>query len=139
MPWKFRRNENLYISSEIEVACSQSVPIITEWTIVNYLNENELNQSVEMSQPDLFIPAQTLSYGLYKVELTVAMMDDPSVNSSSVLYIEISRSTIDVSLIAFDTSMIRHDYRDDLVLDPGRFSFDRNGVMSNEEVGDRTR
>ena len=133
IPWKFRQNKNLHISSEVELVCDSSTSIATKWRILNYPNGSELNGSLLTSQTNLFIPAHTLSYGLYKIELTAMILDIPTISSSSSVYIEIIPSTIDINLIALDTSMIRHDYREDLQLDPGHFSFDMSAEIYNKE------
>lgn len=134
LAWKFRPNENLYISSHIEIDCIQSVLVKHKWTITNVLNGYVINQSINLSQEDLIIPAQTLSDGLYQIDLTVVITDFPSLQSSSSVYVEISRSTIDVNMLAFDASAIRHPYQQDLRLDPGQFSFDLTGNIYNPTV-----
>lgn len=101
------------------------------WTITNTLNGNLI---INRSEEDLIIPGETLSDGLYKIDLTVMITHFPSMKSSSSLYIEISRSTIDVNMLALDTSTIRHHYQNDLQLDPGQFSFDRHGNLYNPRV-----
>lgn len=131
IPWKFRKNKNLHISSEVELVCDSSASISTKWTILHYPNESLLT-----SQTNLFIPAHTLSYGLYKIELTAMILNFPSIFSSSSVYVEITPSTIDINLLALDTSMIRHDYREDLHLDPGQFSFDMTAEIYYKQVSD---
>lgn len=136
IPWTFRKNKNLHISSEVELVCHPSTSIATKWRIFNYPNGSELNGSLLTSQTNLFIPAHTLYYGLYKIELTAIILDIPSISSSSSVYIEIIPSTIDINLILWDTSMIRHDHREDLQLNPGQFSFDMSAEIYTREVGD---
>ncbi len=133
---KFRRDQNIYISSKIEINCTQSLSITTQWIIRNRSNQTELLRPIETSQKDLFIPSQTLSYDLYQLELTVSMTDFPSLSSSSSVYIEITRLTINMNLISFDAWMIMHDYREDLVLNPGQYSFDLNRIPFRKDVCD---
>ena len=137
MPWKFRSNEDLSLTSRIEINCAQSILLKTKWTIINYVNGTELNLSVETADEDLIIPAETLFNGLYKIELVVRIIDSPSiVQSSSAVYVEMSRSTIDVKMTASSNLIVRHNYREDLLLDPGHFSFDRNRMIYNEEANE---
>lgn len=133
---KFRRDQDIYISSNIEINCTQSLLITTQWTIHNHSNPTELLRLIDTSQNDLFIPSQTLSYGLYQIELIVTMTDFPSLSSSSSIYIEITRSTININLISYDALMITHDFGEDLVLNPGQYSFDLNRISFHKDVCD---
>jgi hypothetical protein len=137
-PLKFRPNQNLYISSNIHLNCNQSLFIIKQWTVVNCSsicsNEIQLNQSIETSQSNLFIPSRTLSNGIYELKLRVTIVDFPVSTSSSSVYIEILSSTIITKFISFDTLMITHDYQQNLILNPGEFSFIENSIRFNKNV-----
>ena len=137
MPWRFRRHEHLYITSNIELICNYSSSVTSKWTIYNHSDGNRLNYSLNTSEKDLFIPSQTLSSGLYKFELTITVTNDPSVQSSVSVYIDISETTIHVQLIEMNTLILQHDYQEDLLFDPGQFSLDMNRVMNKQEVSDR--
>jgi len=137
-PLKFRPNQNIYISSNIEMNCSQSLSIKTKWKIYDCSlissNQAELNQSMKPTLNDLLISTRILRYGLYKFELIVTMIDYPSLISSSFVYIEITRSIVTINLISFDKLMIIHDYQNNLILNPGEFSFDLNQIPFNKDV-----
>lgn len=60
-------------------------------------------------------------------------MDFPLLTTSVVTYINIVPSDIAANLVLFGTSMITHDYRKNLKLDPGVFSID-----PDEDVFDST-
>jgi hypothetical protein len=62
------------------------------------------------------------------------MLDFPQLTSSSSIYIEIIHSTLTTNLILFDTLYITHDYQQDLILNPGEFSFDLNTITFNKNV-----
>ena len=134
----FRRNQNIYISSNIEIDCVQSLSLTTDWSILHCSftceNQTELLRSIERTQKDIFIPARTLEDGLYQLQLTATMTDYPSLSSSSSVYIQITRSTISINLISFNALVITHDNREDLILDPGQHSFDLNRITFNEDV-----
>jgi hypothetical protein len=61
-------------------------------------------------------------------------MIEPFLSSSSVIYIEIIPSKIIGNLILFGTSEITHDYKEDLILDPGTFSTDPDELTFNPYV-----
>jgi hypothetical protein len=83
---------------------------------------------------DLFIPARTLSIGLYELQLTVTIIDIPQLTSSSSVYIEIIQPIIITNLVLYDSPMIKHDYQQNLLLNPGEFSIDLNGLTFNTNV-----
>jgi hypothetical protein len=134
----FRPNQNLYISSNIDLNCTQPLFIITQWTVLNCSftcsNQIQLNPPIETSLANLFIPSRTLSNGIYELKLTVTIVDVPSSTSSSSIYIEILSSTIITKLISFDTLMLTHDYQENLTLNPGEFSFILNSFTFNKNV-----
>ena len=128
---QFRRNQDFYISSNVQLNCTQSFSITTKWTILNYLNQVQL---LETTLNDLLILARTLSIGLYELQLTVTIIDIPQLTSSSSVYIEIIQSIIMTNLVLYDTPMIKHDYQQNLILNPGEFSIDLNGIIFNTNV-----
>lgn len=107
---------------------------MTKWTIFNESDGTELNYSIHTSQKDLFIPALMLSHGRYQLELVVTIIGFPPVQSSSSVYIDTSPTTIHVHLIELDTFIHRHDYREDLLFDPGKYSLDTHGITFQPEV-----
>jgi hypothetical protein len=125
-PIEFRRSENFYISSYIEVNCIASLSIITQWTIFNCTTTCSLqaivDQSVITTFSELFILARTLAYGLYKLNLTVTMVASPDLTSSASAYVRINPSNIMPNLIKFGTSMITGGQEQDLTLEPGTWS-----------------
>lgn len=129
---KFQSRQNIDISSNIKLNCNQSLLIRTNWTIfkclLNCSNEIQLNQPMDTH---LFIPARTLSNGIYQFKLT-ATLNSASVSSS--VYIEIIRSTIITNLIPFDTLIWTHNYEKDLILNPGEYSFDHNRILFKKDV-----
>jgi hypothetical protein len=140
-PLKFRQNQNIYISSNIDLNCPQSSLITTSWIILNRSsicsNQNEFNQSIQIQEKDLFLLAQTLSNGFYQLKLTVTMVDYPTLISTSSVYIEIISSTMIPNLILFNTLMITHDDHEDLVFNPGKYSIDPNTIIFNKDVNNQ--
>lgn len=70
------------------------------------------------------------------MELLVTSTDHPSLSTSSSVYIEISRSTIITNLISSNTLKVLHNYEEDLVLNPGEYSFDLNQNIFDRNVND---
>jgi hypothetical protein len=141
-PLKFGRNQYFYITSSIQLNCVTSQLIKVQWTILTCmstcLNQTEFNHPVETSNNNLFIRAQTLDYGVYQVELRVTMIDFPQLTSSSSIYIEIIRSTIFTNLVSSNSLIITHDYQQNLIFNPGEFSFDLNSITFNKSVSQQS-
>jgi hypothetical protein len=103
--------------------------MITTWSIYNCAIicsfPIDIDQKVETTFSELYIPPRMLPYGIYELKLTVTMTTSPNLTSSASIYVQIIPSNIiAANLIQFGTSMITHGNEQDLILDPGRFSFD---------------
>ncbi len=137
-PIKFQPNQEFYITSNLQTRCSQSSSITVNWAILvcspTCSNKAQLNQPIETSMNNLFIPSHTLSSGLYEFQITVAMMDYPTLASSSSIYIQIIRFNILTNFIRFITSILIHNYQQDLILNPGQYSIDLNSISFNSNV-----
>ena len=139
---QFRRNQDFYVSSNIQINCNKSLSIINKWTIYNCtsicLYEIVLDPTViETRLSELYIPSRTLVYGIYELKLTVTMANFPSLTSSSSVYVQITPAGITANLVQLGTSMITCGNQQDLKLDPGTFSVDLNGYTFNASVSDR--
>jgi REJ domain len=137
-PLEFRRNQDFYISSNIELNCNISLSTITQWTVSNCtsvcLTQIPMSQSVVTTLSELYVPARTLAYGIYELKLTVTMSVSSSLSSSASVYIEIQSSGITANLVQLGTSMITSGYEQDLKLDPGTFSVDPDESVFNGSV-----
>jgi hypothetical protein len=137
-PLQFRRNQDFYISSYIQLNCNNSLAITTQWTIYNLLSTGlfpiQLDQSVMTTFSELYIPTRTLAYGIYQLKLTVTMSASSSLTSSSSAYVQITQSGITANLLQLGTSMITRGFQQDFILDPGSYSVDRDGYTFNATV-----
>jgi len=139
-PFEIERSEDFSISSTLQFYCLQSFGVIEQWSIGKCLNSNcSLKEQLEFSSIDmtlgeLFIPSKILEYGIYQMKLTVKMSISPQLISSSITYVEIIPSSIQVQLIQFGPSIILHDQQQTLILDPGRFSIDPDQNYFNSTV-----
>jgi hypothetical protein len=138
-PIQFQRNQDFYISSNIQFNCNASFSIITEWTINNCtsgtcLSRIQIDQTVSTTFSELYIPARTLPYGIYELKLTVTMITSSNLISSSSAYVRITSSGTEANLIQYGTSMITQGHGQDLLLDPGTFSVDSDGYSFNASV-----
>jgi hypothetical protein len=137
-PAQFYRSEEFYISSYIEVNCIASLAIITQWEIFSCNSTCSLKanvvQSVITNLSELFIPARTLAYGLYKLKLTVTMIASPDLISSAFVYVKINQLNIMPNLVKFGTSMITIGQDQDLTLDPGTFTINSDESTFNKNV-----
>jgi len=97
----------------------------SQWTIPSYSNQ--------ILGKDLFIPARSLAYGIYKIELTVTS-NRHQITSSTFTYIEICQPIIMLQLFSFSASTLTHHYADDLILNPGEYSFQLDEISFNKNV-----
>lgn len=145
IPKEFLRSEDISIISIIDLDCIQSLSFIAQWLITNCTLscESEINNdsSIKNTKSELFIPARTLSYGVYQLKLIIKMNMSSILLSSKFVYIKIIPSNIIVNLFLFGTSFITNNYRNDLVLNPGLYSinpdliaFDFNVSFSRKEL-----
>lgn len=137
-PLSFRRSQDLFISSYLQLNCKSSLSTITKWTIRNCTTQCivqiQMDQTVITTSNELFIPAKTLVYGTYELMLTVTMFAIPHLSSSASAFVSITSSGIIANLVQFGTSMITHGYQQDLLLDPGTYSVDPDAITFNGSV-----
>jgi REJ domain len=138
-PVQFQRSRAFSIVSDIELKCSTSLATNMTWRIKK-CNTSSCYSPIQLSQPvsttvsELFIPAQTLDYGTYELQLTVTMITAPTLTTSATIYVQITAANIQANLLQFGTSMIRQGYRQNLTLDPGKFSIDPDATTFNASV-----
>ena len=111
----------------------------TEWIIRNCTttscsNRIHLNSTIVITSSELYIPSQTLQYGIYQFELTVTMTNSSCLNTSVSTYIQIISSSIFVNSFYLGTSMITNGYEQDLLLNPGSYSIDLDNNIFNTSV-----
>ena len=123
-PLKFRRSQDFYIASLIELNCNNSSSIESQWILKNNSNIISFDSQIETTFSELFIPSRKLPFGIFELELTVTMTKYPAVKSSSSVYVEITPSGITANLVQLGTSMITSGFEQDLRFDPGTYSID---------------
>ena len=137
-PLEYQRNQDFSISSYLNLNCNSSLTVKSNWTIANCTSTCSypirLDQIVIATPSELYIPSNTLNYGIYQLTLTVSMVAAPQLSSSASVYVKIIPSDITVNLIAFGTSMITSGYKQDLLLDPGTHSIDPDVELFNASV-----
>jgi hypothetical protein len=140
-PIQFRRNQDFYISSNVELSCNGSLNTDMKWKISNCSNPNCSSQilvdaTVITTGSELYIPAQTLPFGVYQLKLTVTMSVSSSLTSSKSVYARITPSGITANLVPLGTSMITSGSDQNLNLNPGLNSVDLDGNQFNASVND---
>jgi len=133
-PLKFRRSQDFYIVSLIELNCNDSTSIRSQWILKNNSNVISFDSQIETTFSELFIPARKLPFGIFELELTVTMTKYPTLKSSSSVYVEITPSGITANLVQLGTSMITSGFEQDLRLDPGTYSVDPDEVTFDSKV-----
>lgn len=137
-PIQFRRNQDFYFSSNIELNCNDSLSTNMRWRIYNCTSicssEIALDRTIVITSNELYIPSRTLPYGIYQLNLTVSMIVSSSLTSTVSAYVRITASGITANLIQLGTSMITSGSEQDLVLDPGSNSVDLDGYLFNASV-----
>jgi hypothetical protein len=110
----------------------------TEWTIKNCTsscsNQIQIDSTIQTKFSELYIPARTLGYGLYELNLIVTMTDFPLLITSLFAYVRIIPSSITSNLVQLGTSLITSGHEQDLQLDPGTYSVDSDGYEFNASV-----
>jgi len=108
---------------------------IQKWSIKNSTNNNlseiEFDKKIKRSRSELYIPSNTLQYGIYQLELRVTTQDNSSITSSSSVYVEISPSGVTVNLVPLGTSVVTSGDQQNLILNPGNYSKDPDGFEFN--------
>ena len=141
-PLQFRRSQDFYIVSIIQLKCNASLSISTRWIIRNCSMTNcsnliQIDPTVVTTSSELSIPARTLSYGIYQFELIVTMISYPSLKTSMFVYARITPSGITANLVPLGTSMITSGYEQELQLDPGTYSIDLDENSFNHTVSSK--
>ncbi|CAF0788844.1 unnamed protein product [Adineta steineri] len=135
-PIQFHRSDDFNIISTIELNCNGSLSTVTQWKIKNCSStcsyQIQLDQTIKTTFTELYIPAKTLPYGIYELQLTVTMTNLTNFTTSSSVYVQIASSGITVNLVQLGTSMITIGYDQDLNFNPGAFSVDPDGYTFNE-------
>ncbi|CAF1302442.1 unnamed protein product [Adineta ricciae] len=134
-PLQYRRSQDFYIMSIIEVNCNDSLSTIKKWTIKNCSStcsyQLSLDQTIQTTFTELHIPARTLPFGLYQLQFTVTMANYTNLTTSSSVYVQVTSSGIVANLVQLGTSMITIGYKQDLEFDPGTFSVDPDEYTFN--------
>jgi hypothetical protein len=138
-PIQFRRNQDFYISSNIEFNCNNSFSLITKWTIQNCTSicsyEIQFDSTIiETKFSELYIPSRILAYGIYELKLTVTMIATSNLTSTASAFVKITPSGITANLIQLGTSMITRGNQQELKLDPGTYSLDLDGYTFDANV-----
>ncbi|CAF1286286.1 unnamed protein product [Adineta ricciae] len=134
-PLQFQYSKDIYISSNIQPSCNQSLAIQTQWTVFNCSRNCsslvQINPTIVTTHSDLFIPAKSLPNEIYEFKLTVTLVSSSSLIGLSSAYIQIIPTGITVNLFQFGTSSITFGYATDLLLDPGANSIDPDENIFN--------
>jgi len=136
--YQYRRSQEFYILSTIKINCNKSLSTKKIWKIRNYStigsSDIDFDKKVSKSSSELFIPSNTLPYGIYQFELTVEMIEDESLVDSSSVYVEINPSGVTVNLVPLGTSVVTVGHQQNLTLNPGNYSKDLDGFEFNASV-----
>ncbi|CAF1341570.1 unnamed protein product [Adineta ricciae] len=134
-PLQFQYSKDIYISSNIQLSCNQSLAIQTQWTVFSCSRSCsslvQISPTIVTTHSDLFIPAKSLPNGIYEFKLTVTLVSSSSLIGLSSAYIQIIPTGITVNLFQFGTSSITFSYTTDLLLDPGANSIDPDENIFN--------
>ena len=137
-PLQYRRDQDVFISSRIELNCNSSLSMITQWTISNCTSICSspivADSTIITTFAELFIPSRTLSYGTYQLKLTVTVGCATELSSSTSAYVTITPPGITVNMVLYGASMITRGEDQNLTLDPGSYSIDRGGDAFNASV-----
>ena len=135
-PSTARRSQLFSISSSVHINCSTSPATVKQWTVFKCSSECSTPVLIQgsMTSGELFIPRDSLDYGVYQIKLTVAMTLSSQLVSSAVTYLMIIPSPVTVNLLQLGSSMITHGQQQTLSLDPGSYSIDPDSTLFNASV-----
>ena len=136
-PIQIRREEDFYVTSNIDVNCNSSFQLIYQWRINNCSFTN-CSMSIHSNQistlNEYFLPARTLPLGLYQLQLIVTVQTSSSLILSQSIYLLITPSGITANLIELGTSMITRGKQQNLQFNPGFYSIDLDNDQFNASV-----
>lgn len=138
-PIRFRRNQEIYLSRDVQFYCSISGNTSTKWTIMtctspHCTNSIALNSTFSLIHNDLYIQQYILLAGLYEVRSEVTFHGSLQFNSSSTAYIDIVSTGIIVNLFPLGTSIITRGDQQNVQLNPGLHTLDSDGIPFNTSV-----
>jgi hypothetical protein len=139
-PLQYRRNQDFFLSSRIDLNCNSSLAITTQWSITNCTSICSTpivtDTTIIKTFAEIYIPSRTLAYGTYQLKLTVTMASAATMTSSMSAYVKITPSGITANLVPYGTSMVTRGREQDLTLDPGTYSADIDGNIFNASVSE---
>jgi hypothetical protein len=138
-PLVIQRNQAFSIGASLQFDCFASLTTIRQWTIQECTPLCTINAQLEqsvttMTLAEIYIPARTLKYGIYQMELTVTMSASLQSISSAATYIQVVPSPITVNLVQFGALIVVQKREEMLTLDPGTFSVDPDASYFNLSV-----
>ena len=95
-----------------------------------------MDPSIVKTSAEIYIPSRALAYGTYELRLTVTMGSATHLFSTAWAYVKITPSDITPNLVPYGTSMITRGHAQNLTLDPGTYSDDRDGNVFNASVSE---
>lgn len=136
--YQYNRSQDFYILSTIKLNCNNSLSAIKKWTIrnntINNYSEINFDKRLLRTLSELYIPSNTLLYGIYQLKLTVTMTKYPNLTNSASVYVQINPSGITANLVPLGTSVFTSGHQQDLILNPGKNSIDPDGYEFNTSV-----
>jgi hypothetical protein len=138
----FRRMQDFFISGTVELQCDRTSLTSVQWKLANctagpclLLTSQQIDPSIQTTFTELSVPARTLPFGLYELRLHVTMNLTDNITASQAAYVRITPSGFIVNLVQLGMSMITSGARQDLHLNPGLYSIDRDGFPFDASVG----
>jgi hypothetical protein len=125
----------------IELRCNRTSFTRTHWTLADCssssclpLTPQQIDPIIQTNFAELFIPARTLAFGLYELRLHVTMNVTENITASQVAFVRINPSGFTANLVELGISLITSGTQQDLHLNPGLYSIDRDGFPFNASV-----
>lgn len=133
---EYKFNENIFISSSIEFNCRELFSIKFQWIISNSTILNLNNENIRTTLNEIYIPSKILTIGIYEFKLMMIVNSSSSIFTSfqSILIKIIQSKKLIVSLIEFQTSKITLGINQQLLIEPGKYSFHDDGTQFIENV-----
>lgn len=89
---------------------------------------------IQVTSSEIFISARTLSVGIYEMTYVSTVYN---ISSSTTAYFQIIPADVIINLFPFGTSLITHDYQQNLTLNPGLYSYHLDNQPFNASVSSK--
>lgn len=94
----------------------------------------DISPNIGTTFSEIYLPARSLTYGLYQFKLKVTMLEVPSMTTTESILVKVNPSGITANLVKHGTSYVTSGEHRNLTLDPGYYSINPDESEFNASV-----